>query len=140
MQYASLTNPANNRRPKEGNIMAKKAPAATVKKRPERVQRTNFAIDFDNPIAEEELNTPNTRPSPWTPKLAEVINAVAEGRAKAGQWYKIAEFGNSTGARTVIRSLLNNPHRVPGEIELQSRVVPRDGRKVSELYASVPAA
>lgn len=98
-------------------------------------------IDFSegksaDDLASEQAQTRGT----WIIKLAALRDGVEAGKGAFDTFYKIGEFGNASGARTVIRDLGKRPERIPGAFDLEPRIVRHDdGTRTSELWAAVPS-
>lgn len=109
---------------------------ATPAKAP-RTSRAVSEIDFDSP-ADFDFGA-STRQTSWSKKIDELVAGVAAGKGKVGKFYLVGEFGNASGARTVVRGFEDHPERLTSAVGLQTRVITKDGARVSELWACVPA-
>lgn len=110
-------------------------------KRAETMSRNaSLTIDFGAGRSADEIRAMSGggRRSLWTDRLAALRAGVEAGEGEFDTLYKIGEFGNAHGARTVIRSLSRRAEQIPGNFDLEPVVVKHDGApSTSELWAGV---
>lgn len=100
----------------------------------------DMTIDFGAGKSHAELATERAQSrGMWPRKLQALLDGVISGKGERGKFYPIGEFSNASGARTVIREFERNPEKLPGTFDMEARVVVKDGTRVSELWAAVPA-
>src|SRR5690606_2802246 len=100
--------------------------AARDEKRAETMARNaSMSIDFGAGRSADEIRAMSSggRRSLWTDRLAALRAGVEAGEGEFDTLYKIGEFGNSHGARTVIRSLERRADQVPGNFDLEPVVI-----------------
>lgn len=100
----------------------------------------DMTIDFDSGKTQAELVSERAQSrGMWPRKLQALLDGVTAGKGAKGTFYKVGEFGNASGARTVIREFERNPEKLPGTFDMEARVSVKNGVRVSELWAAVPA-
>lgn len=104
-----------------------------------RDSNASSQIDFTSGRKDDDFVRPQERKSVWVDKLTELVNAVEQGRAEYGTYYKLGDFIAASGARNTIRNVTNMAHRLPNAaISLQSHPVKNiNGGRGSELWAAV---
>lgn len=106
------------------------------------VSKANFdtGIDFGTGMSAQDISSERAKNRGlWPQKLQALLDGVNAGQGERGTFYKLGEFSNASGARTVIRDFERNPHKLPAAFDMEARVIKRDGVRVSELWAAVPA-
>lgn len=120
--------------------MATKTTKPAAEKRAVSTANFDSGIDFDSGMSAQELTSERAKSRGlWPNKLQALLDGVTEGKGERGKFYKLGEFSNASGARTVIRDFERHPEKLPAAFDMEARVLKRDGVRVSELWAAVPA-
>ncbi len=116
---------------------AKTATGASIKAARER--NAALDIDFSAGVAAADLDASTAvERGTWSRKLLALREGVEAGKGAYGTFYKLGAFGNTSGARTVIRDFEANPTKAPGAFDLKAKITAGEGgKRVSELWAAV---
>lgn len=96
-------------------------------------------IDFGTALDADELVSDPDNRSVFTRKLTELLDACRSGKASVGKFYKLAEYGNASGARTAAKALTDKGRLPTGaSFELRPRITAVDAdTRTSELWGAV---
>lgn len=118
--------------------------ATKAKAKEKAVNTANFdlGIDFSAGMSAQDITSERAQNRGlWPRKLQALLDGVNAGQGEVGVFYKLGEFSNASGARTVIREFERHPDKLPAAFDMEARVIPAKdgGERTSELWAAVPA-